>query len=229
MGPPKFWSPARSVVTSRPLTEVLLGAFRGSITFSKFHVRGELPADFRDRFVEAIRLRAFRELDPSEELDSRTGWCSIEHPFDLDLQHENVFFGDYLNLGLRTDTWRIPGSLFKASFRDAERAYLAEHGAEKLSRTQKKNLEALVSAKLRHKVVPAMSTVDLSWGLGEGVVRFFQQSPKQHEVMTDLFEKTFELELVPDGAYVAAEKRGLAETLLDKLPTLTPLTLVAAP
>lgn len=205
-----------------------MGAFRGSITFRKFHVRGELPDDFRDRFMEAIRLRAFRELDPSEELDQRIGWCSVEHPFDLDLTHEKVFFNDYLNLGLRTDTWRIPGSLFKASFREAERAYLAEHGCEKLSRTQKKNLEAIVSAKLRHKVVPAMNVVDLSWGIGEGVVRFFQQSPKQHEAMAELFEKTFELELVPDGAYVAAEKRGLAELLLEKLPTLEPLSLTEA-
>ena len=123
-----------------------MGAFRGSISFTKFHVRGELPADFRDRFVESIRMRAFRDLDPSEELDERTGWCSIEHPFDLDLAYEKVFFNDYLNLGLRTDVWRIPSSLFKASFREAERAYLAEHGAEKLSRTQKKNLEAIAEA-----------------------------------------------------------------------------------
>ncbi|AKF03117.1 hypothetical protein [Sandaracinus amylolyticus] len=204
-----------------------MGAFRGSISFTKFHVRGELPADFRDRFVESIRLRAFRDLDPSEEVDSRTGWCSVEHPFDLDLSYEKVFFNDYLNLGLRTDTWRIPGSLFKASFREAERAYCAEHGCEKLSRTQKKNLEALVMAKLRHKVVPAMNVVDLSWGLGEGVVRFFANSPKQHESMIELFEKTFELELVPDGAYVAAEKRGLAERLMEKLPLLEPFTLAS--
>ncbi|MBC7174243.1 MAG: hypothetical protein H5U40_17495, partial [Polyangiaceae bacterium] len=62
-----------------------MGAIRGSISFSKFHVRGELPDDFRERFVEAIQLRAFRDLDPAEDLPSRTGWCSIEHPFDVDL------------------------------------------------------------------------------------------------------------------------------------------------
>ncbi len=203
-----------------------MGAFRGSISFSKFHVRGELPGDFRERFVETIRLRAFRELDPSEDLPSRCGWCSIEHPFDLDLTYEKVFFNDYLNVGLRTDTWRIPSSLFKATFREAEREYLAKFGGEKLSRAQKKNLEAMVIAKLRHRVVPAMSAVDLSWSLGEGVVRFFQKSAKQHEAMMELFEKTFELELVPDGAYVAAEKRGLGEVLLEALPRLEPISLV---
>lgn len=199
-----------------------MGAFRGSITYSRFHVRGELPADFRERFVESIRLRAFRDLDPAEEAEFRAGWCSIEHPFDVDLTPEKVFFNGYLNLGFRVDTWRIPSALFKASFRDAERQYLATHGGEKLSRAQKKNLEAVVVSTLRRKLVPAMKVVDLTWSLDEGVVRFFQQSPKQHELMTELFEKTFELELVPDGAYVTAELRGLDAGMLDALPTLEP-------
>ncbi len=199
-----------------------MGAFRGSITYSRFHVRGELPADFRERFVASIGLRAFRELDPGEELDFRAGWCSIEHPFDVDLTPEKVFFNGYLNLGFRVDTWRIPSALFKASFREAERQYLATHGGEKLSRVQKKDLEAVVISTLRRKLVPSMKVVDLSWGLDEGVVRFFQQSPKQHELMIDLFEKTFDLELVPEGAYVTAELRGLDASTLEALPTLEP-------
>jgi hypothetical protein len=197
-----------------------MGAFRGSITFSKFHVRGELPDGFRDRFMESIQVRIFRPLDPNEEIDFRAGWCSITDPFDLDLTHDKVFFNHYLNLGFRVDRWRIPSPLFKASFRQAERAYLDKHGLEKLSRAQKKNLEQIVTAQLRRKVVPSMKAVDLTWNLNEGVVRFFQKSAKQAELMTELFEKTFELELVPDGAYVAAEQRGLPGPLVASLPTL---------
>jgi len=221
------------MVSSAPTAEVCLGAFRGSISYSKFHVRGaqpegadESPAAQAERFVEAIRMRAFRELDPLEEIDHRVGWCSIENPFDLDLQHEKIFFNGYVNLGLRVDTWRIPGSLFKASFREAERAFLAKQGSEKLTRSQKKNLEAMVTRTLRQKVVPAMNVVDLSWSLGDGVVRFFHPSPKRHEVLIELFEKTFELQLAHDGAYLAAEKRGLDEALLASLPLLDPMTLV---
>lgn len=199
-----------------------MGAFRGAITFSKFHVRGELPHDFRERFVESIRLRAFRPLDPKEEIDHRAGWCAIDDPFDLELTHEKVFYNDYLNLGFRVDRWRIPAPLFKASYRLAEREQLAKQGVEKLSRSQKKNLEAIVVAQLKKKLVPAMRTVDLSWALGPGVVRFFQKSPKQHELMLELFEKTFGLELVLDGAYVAAEERGLPEKLLGSMPELEP-------
>lgn len=199
-----------------------LGAFRGSLTFSKFHVRGDSPRDFRDRFVEAIRMRAFRPLSPDAEIDYGMGWCSVDDPFDLDLTPQKIFFNDYLNLGFRVDTWRIPAALFKASFREAERRYLEKHGGEKLSRAQKKDLEAVVKAQLRRKVVPAMRVVDLSWHLGDGIVRFFQQSPKQHELMMELFEKTFGLELMLDGAYVAAEQRGLPSELLDAMGQLEP-------
>ncbi len=212
------------MVSSRD-TEVSLGAFRGSISFTKFHVRGDLPADFRDRFVEAIRLRTFRELDATAEADQGIGWCGVDQPFELDLVHEKVFYGDYLNLGLRTDAWRIPSSLFKASFREAERELLGKQGGEKLTRSQKKNLEAVVVRALRQRVVPAMSVVDLSWSLGDRVVRFFHQSPKQHEAMIALFEKTFGLELAEDGAYLTAEKRGLESTLLERLHQLEPMSL----
>lgn len=199
-----------------------MGAFRGSLTYSKFHVRGRLPQDFKTRFVEAVRLRAFRELDPGEEADHRCGWCSVEHPFDLDLTQEKLFWNGYLNLGFRTDTWRIPSALYKASFREVEREFCASNGLEKLSRAQKKNLEAVVVSQLRRKLVPAMKVVDLSWALDEGVVRFFHQSPKVHDAMIELFEKTFELDLALDGAFLLAESRGLAAA--EALPQLEPTT-----
>lgn len=199
-----------------------MGAFRGAITYSKFFVRGELPDDFRATFLEAIRFRAFRPLDPKEEVDHRVGWCAIDDPFDLELGHEKVFFNDYLNLGFRLDKWRIPSPLFKAAFRSAEKEHLAKQGLTKLSRSQKKNLEAIVVAQLRRRLVPAMRVVDLSWNLNAGVLRFFQQSPKQHELMGELFEKTFGLDLIHDGAYVAAEQRKLPKKVVAAIPTLNP-------
>jgi hypothetical protein len=82
---------------------------------------------------------------------------------------------------------------------------------------------------LRQKVVPTMNVVDLSWSLGDGVVRFFHQSPKQHEALHALFEKTFGLELAEDGAYLTAEKRGLDDALLAMLHQLEPMSLATSP
>lgn len=210
------------------------------MSYTRFFVRGELPTDvppakdgtprsFRDRFVDAIQHRAFRPLEPDEEADFRAGWCALEQPFDTALEHEKVFAGDYLNLGFRVDQWRIPSALFKASFREAEHRFLEAHDRDKLSRAQKEELKAVVTATLRKKVVPAMRVIDLSWQLNTGVVRFFHQSSKMHELLLDLFEKTFDLELVQDGAYIAAREGGLAKSALETMTKLSPTRIVEVP
>lgn len=205
-----------------------MGALKGSISFSKFYVRGELPDGFRDRFVERIRLRAFRPLTVEEDAEQRAGWCSIENPLDCELDHGKIFFNSYLNLGLRTDRWQIPSALFKAHFGEAEREHLAKRGREKLGRREKEELRAIVSRKLRAQLMPVMKVVDLSWNLEAGVVRFWNQSPRAHESLAELFEETFELELVPESPYTAARELGISGEQLKMFEVLKPTVFHAA-
>jgi recombination associated protein RdgC len=199
-----------------------LGALKGSISFAKFYVRGDLPEAFRDAFVEGIRLRAFRPLVVEEEDEQRAGWCSVENPLDCDLDHGKVFFNSYLNLGLRIDRWQIPSPLFKAHFGEAEREHLAKRGREKLSRREKEELTAVVSRRLRAQLLPVMKVIDLSWNLDTGVVRFWNQSPRVHEALSELFEDTFRLDLVPESPYTAAARIGLSEAHVRAFETLQP-------
>lgn len=199
-----------------------MGALRGSIGYARFYVRGDLPEGFADRYVQAIRLRAFRPLAPNDEDEQRAGWCSIHHPFDFDLDHPKVFANEYLNLGLRIDRWRIPSALLKAHLADAEQARLAETGQERLSKSQKEDVKAMVTRRLREQLIPAMRVIDLSWNVQQGVLRFFSHSASVHETLIELFEKTFDLTLVQDGAYVQAEQRGLPSSALDAIAALEP-------
>jgi hypothetical protein len=186
-----------------------LGALKGSISYAKFHVRGELPDGFRDTFVERIRLRAFRPLTVSDDEELRAGWCSIENPLDLELDHSKIFWNSYLNLGYRVDRWHYPAPLFKAHFTEAEREYLAKRGREKLGKREKEELTALVKRKLRKQLLPTMKVIDLSWNLETGAVRFWNQSPRVHEGLGELFEDTFQMSLVPESPYTAAADIGL--------------------
>jgi recombination associated protein RdgC len=187
-----------------------LGALRGSISYSKHYVRGDLPGDFRDTFVENLRLRAFRPLGLEDD-EPRVGWCSVENPLDCELDHGKVFFNNYLNLGLRVDRWQIPGPLFKAHFAEAERERLAKRGRDKLGKKEKEELAATVSRRLRKQLVPVMKVVDLSWNLDTGVVRFWNQSPRLVETLGEIFEATFSLGLVPESPFTAAARIGLAD------------------
>lgn len=199
-----------------------MGALRGSIGYSKLHVRGDLPEQFADRFVEAIRLRAFRPLTPADEDDERVGWVSIHHPFDTDFDHAKLFANEYLNLGLRIDRYRIPGAILKAHLAEAEAARLEETGQSKLSKSQREDVKAMVVRRLREQFLPAMRVVDVSINLQTKVVRFFSHSTKMQETLIEHFETTFRLGLVQDGAYVRAENLGFSSGLLDTVAGLEP-------
>lgn len=187
-----------------------MGALKGSISYTKFTVRGALPEGFRETFVERLRLRAFRPLVAAEDDEQREGWCSIENPLDLELDHPKLFWASYLNVGYRVDRWQIPAPLFKAHFGEAEREHLAKRGREKLGKREKEELTVVVKRRLRAQLLPVMKVIDLSWNLETGVVRFWNQSPRVHEVLGELFEDTFQMSLVPESPGTAAADLGLS-------------------
>lgn len=205
-----------------------MGALKGTITYTKLYVRGELPDGFRDSFVERIRLRAFQPLTVEDDAEQRAGWCSIEDPLDTELDHNKLYFNSYLNLGLRTDRWVIPGPLLKAHLAEAEREHLAKRGRDRLSKREKEEIRVTVSRRLRRQVLPVMGVVDLSWNLITGVVRFWSQSPKALESMMELFEDTFGLPLLPESPAASAISLGLTAAQQQALEALTPTVFHAA-
>jgi recombination associated protein RdgC len=195
-------------------------ALKGSLTYTRLFVDGELPKDFRDSFPKSIRLRAMKPLEPDEEALERAGWCAIGEPFDVTPAYDDVFYNEYLNLGYRTDKWKIPGALLRAKVREAEAAQLGRKGRERLSRQEKTELKELVVRRLKKQLAPSTRAVDLSWSLDEGIVRFFSQSERTVLAMMDLFHRTFGLKLVPEAPYTLAARLGLsknAETVWQNL------------
>ncbi len=204
-----------------------MGALKGNISYTRFFAQGDTPEDFQERWMKRIQLRAFKPLTLEDDALDRIGWCSIEHPFDLELEYEKVFFNNYVNLGLRIDRWVIPGPLFKAQFAEAEKVYLQKRGREKLSRAEKEELKMAVSKKLRKQLVPAMQVVDVSWNMESGIVRVFSGSQKTLGAFEEIFEKSFELKVVPESPYTTAERRGLSpreSQVMDRLEP-SPFTL----
>ena len=192
------------------IAEPPMSALKGSLTYARFFVDGDLPEDFHERFVKAIRLRAMKPLEPDDEALERSGWCSLGEPFDLDLVYEDVFYNDYVNLGFRTDKWVVPGPMLRAKMREAEGAYLQKKGRERMSKRERAELKELVTRKLRRQLVPIMRVVDFSWSLDEGTVRFFSQAAKPAFAMMDLFQRTFTLKLIPEAPYTLAARLGLS-------------------
>ena len=53
--------------------------------------------------------------------------------------------------------------------------------------------------------------VDVVWSMNEGVVRFFSHAEKAAANMTELFKKTFGLDLVAEAPYTLAGRLGLTK------------------
>ena len=206
-----------------------MGAIRGSLTYARFFVTGDLPGDLAGASLKRIRASASQPLVADEDVSERHGWCSIEDPMDTDLDHEKIFFNEYVCLGLRIDRWMVPKPLLNAHLRDAEAALLERKGLEQLGRKAKADLKLFVLKKLRRQMVPVTKSVDLVWNVNTGVARFFSQSEKVHLLVQELFEKTFRLKLVPESPGTAAERRGLDARAEKIWEALTPTFLGEAP
>lgn len=186
-------------------------ALRGTLTYSRFFVEGEGHDTDPDRLLDAIRLRVHKPLEPVEDDLERTGWAAVGDPYELDLTYDRVFYNQYVNLSVRTDRWVFPGAVVRARLRDAEAAYLAKKGRERLSKREKGELKLLVLRKLRRELSPAVRAVDLSWDRNAGIVRFFAHAPAAIARMNELFARTFALRLVPEAPYTLAARIGLSK------------------
>jgi hypothetical protein len=202
-----------------------VGALKGSIGYAKYYVRGVLPEDAHARFLARVRARGFKPLTPEDEDDASVGWVPIERPLDdeISFRSEAVFFGSWLNLALRIDRWKFPANLVKAKMAAAERAYKQKNAKERISRAEKAELRDAVERKLRRDGEPTTKTCDVSWNLSTRELRLFGRSKLVVEHFHELFEKTFQLRLLPAGPYVtgiAVElPKGLERALAEVEPT----------
>jgi recombination associated protein RdgC len=182
-----------------------VGVFKGSISLTRFIVRGSPPKRFAAAYLEKIQLRAFSDLDPDLPDEEKSGWCVADNPLDLGLLHEQIFLGSYLVLGLRTDRWRVPRPLLKAQLAEAVEAWRQRTGREKINRKDKDELKFRILRKLRKRVVPSMRTVDMCWNVDQRTVLLWTRTERTKEDFRTLFEQTFSLELDEATAYMAAK------------------------
>ena len=148
-----------------------MGALRGSLTYSRFFVAGDVPDDISAANLKRIRAQAFVPLAPEEDEAQHHGWCALEDSMDVDLDHEKIFFNEYVCLGLRVDSWIVPKPLLLSHLRTAEAALLEKKGLERLGRKAKADLKLIVLKKLRRQLVPSSKSIDLVWNTTTGVAR----------------------------------------------------------
>lgn len=199
-----------------------MGARKGSITYSLFYVDGTPPTGFRESYLEQVREFAFRALTPESEEDTSHGWTALDDMLSTDFSKENVFVGEYICLGMRTDRWALPGALLRAHVERRIGEVKREHDKAKLFRSEKVAIREEVTRQLKRKTLPSAAVVDMVWAIDRGEVRFWSQSSRAVELFESLFESTFGLRLVPDNPYISALNCGLDDQRVGALAAVEP-------
>ncbi len=205
-----------------------MGVLNGSLSYSRYFVRGSLPPNFKEIFCERVSQYTVPTLEDGNE-EEVYGWASVHNVLDTNLSDpESLFLDHYLILALRIDAWKISPTLLKAHILEASERYLQQTGGEVVSRKEKAIIKEQVKQDLKRQDLPSVAVFDLCWDLNSNIVRFWSHSERVKEKMVELFEKTFGTQLIAFSAYTMAEHADVDEQVLQTMTELTP-ELFAAP
>lgn len=194
-----------------------MGVLHGSITYTLFHVEGELPERYEEHFLERIEEFAFRPLEPTAEEDVSMGWVLIEDMLRWDFSKDAVFRDGHLLLAMRSDKWSLPGALLRATVAQRVEAFAAEKGRVKLSKLEKDVIAEAVRREFKAQMLPSAGSVDMAWDLEKGLLRLWSQSGRAKESFLELFESTFSVRLHENGPYLAARSLELSSSQVQAL------------
>ncbi|MCB9787737.1 MAG: hypothetical protein H6744_13725 [Deltaproteobacteria bacterium] len=206
-----------------------MGALNGGITATAYYVEGELPKDFRESFITALEARRFRDIDVDSDQEESLGWVDMRDPFETELDLERVLWGNYLQLGMRQDTLRVPGAVFKLHLQRAVRLESNRLGKERLTRAEEDEVRDRLEKELRRRILPSIRSYDLVWNIDRGEAWFFTSNKRMNEIFQDFFTETFGMVLIPRNVYSQLERAGMTTEDLERAAMLEPTVFAIPP
>jgi len=171
-----------------------MGLLKGSFTFSRFHVEGQLPQAFLNFINSRIKANSFKDASRSTE-EKRLGWVSLTDILDTDFEKANYALGDYLIFSLRVDRKLISPKLMKIKLMEEERRFLAESGKSRMHKQMSSAIKDKVKLDLLTKLDAIPSFYDVCWSVSKNTLYFSSLSDNVADDFVDLFKKTFSLTL----------------------------------
>lgn len=171
-----------------------MGLLKGSFTFSRLHVEGQLPQAFLNFINSRIKANAYKDSPKTTE-EKKMGWVSLTDILDTDFENANYALGDYLIFSLRIDRKLIPPKLMKIKLMEEERRFLAESGKNRIHKQMSTAIKDKVKLDLLTKLDAIPSFYDVCWSVSKNTVYFSSLSDNVADDFIEFFKKTFSLTL----------------------------------
>lgn len=199
-----------------------MGFLSASSTIVRLHARPPKNID-RLAFANAVSSGAFREHDelgiPKAEA---SGWVAIHDPMVTGFDPTDLFFQQYLVVGFRFDKRAVPAKLAWIERRRAEAARKAEENLERISKRLRREIKEDVESSLLARALPTPKLFECAWNLETEVVYFTGKLKSAREAFTKLFLATFGVTPTPMIPYLAVERVGVAERVIDQVRGVEP-------
>ena len=173
-----------------------MGIRKGTLSFARYRLIGNLPDHFPDFFNERIRKNAFETVWRTAD-EKATGWTGLEDPLDTDFPYASYAQGRYLLFSLRIDRKSIAPALLRLRIMEAERKKLLETGQKKLYREQREAIREAMRLELLGRTLPIPSFFEICWSVTDNTLIFCSLSDKVFEELRELFRDSFGLTLCP--------------------------------
>lgn len=197
-----------------------MGLLKGSASFVRFSVEGELPENLLDFIADRVVSFSFRDIDDTYD-EYSIGWVSILNMFDSEFQYASYAAGDYITLTLRIDERKVSSAILKKFVQKEEERVRLEKELPKLSRSMKVEIKDRIRTELMRKAIPVPTIFELCWSLSDSTVIFFSTNKKAQALLEDYFKETFGLLLKQQIPYLTAEHL-LDEEQVARLERITP-------
>lgn len=197
-----------------------MGFLKGSASFVRFSVEGELPENALDFIADRVVAFSFRDIDDTYD-EYSIGWVSILNMFDSQFQYASYAAGDYITLALRMDERKVSSAILKKVIQKEEERVRLEKELPKLSRSMKVEIKDRIRTELMRKAIPIPTVFELCWSLSDSTLIFFSTNKKAQAILEDYFKESFGLLIKQQIPYITAEHL-LDEEQVANLDRITP-------
>jgi hypothetical protein len=187
-----------------------MGFASGAVSFRRFSVVGKAPVAPEESLLASLAGNALRPGEPGVPEEIEYGWLGGRHVLDAQFSFERNVFADAIWFAMRVDTNKVPSELKRAWQIMEEEAAAAGNPSGFISKNQKRQVRETIRRKIddelrsgkfrRSKLVPVL------WDLPDRMI-YSPSSASNFEKLSELFERTFGLELAPISAGTLALRK----------------------
>ncbi|HDT11293.1 MAG TPA: hypothetical protein ENN58_00995 [bacterium] len=143
---------------------------------------------------ESLERFAFKKIDPMDIRDESTGWVDAIMSFDSK-NYSSLMHDRFMIFALRTDKFSFSASQIRPHLEEAEHVFKIENNLDYIAAQQRKEIKEQVIKKLKMNSIPKVTITEVAWDMESNLVHLFSQSSQVVVRFTDIFEKTFEVNL----------------------------------